>query len=106
MTVGLSGRDSIGSADGMLFVFDEPKLPAFWMKDMRFPLDIIWIAGGRVSDIDENVTVPSGSASDDELPRYIPDTAIDRVLEVEAGFVKKNSIRIGDEFRVLSYAER
>src|SRR5208282_2732770 len=39
---GLSGRASMPSNEGMLFVFDHPSYWSFWMTDMKFPLDIIW----------------------------------------------------------------
>lgn len=40
---GLSDRDSLGENHGMLFVFDEPGSYGFWMKDMRFPIDIVFL---------------------------------------------------------------
>lgn len=46
--LGLSGRDGLGENDGMLFLFDRPGVQNFWMKDMKFPLDMIWISGGQV----------------------------------------------------------
>src|SRR3989338_5042145 len=41
--LGLSGRETLGNDEGMLFVFDEPNTRQFWMKNMNFALDIIWI---------------------------------------------------------------
>jgi uncharacterized membrane protein (UPF0127 family) len=41
--LGLSGRKSMGNDEGLLFVFDTPGRYGFWMKDMKFPLDIVWI---------------------------------------------------------------
>jgi uncharacterized membrane protein (UPF0127 family) len=43
-TQGLSGRPCILPNQGMLFVFDKPGFYSFWMKDMKFPIDIIWIS--------------------------------------------------------------
>ncbi|MCC6290679.1 DUF192 domain-containing protein [Candidatus Nomurabacteria bacterium] len=43
MTRGLSGREGLPEDSGMLFVYPEDTVPAFWMKDMRFPIDIIWL---------------------------------------------------------------
>jgi uncharacterized membrane protein (UPF0127 family) len=40
---GLGGKQEIGANQGMLFVFDRPGKYIFWMKDMNFPIDIIWI---------------------------------------------------------------
>lgn len=49
---GLSGRESLAPTEGMLFVFPESGYHAFWMKDMQFPIDIIWVAAdGTIVDI-------------------------------------------------------
>ena len=50
-TLGLSGRDSLDSGAGMLFTFDAPGIYPFWMKDMKFPLDMVWIDSGKVVDV-------------------------------------------------------
>src|SRR4051812_1798797 len=41
---GLSGRAALPENHGMLFVFDTPGVYPFWMKDMNFPIDMIWIS--------------------------------------------------------------
>ena len=92
---GLSGREKIEDDEGMLFVVPENSIPSFWMKDMKFPIDIIWIDDLKVVGILENLPVPSETES--ELPRYQPKYPIDYVLEVKAGFAKDNNIKIGDE---------
>lgn len=52
---GLSGRNSLSKNRGLLFVFPSPGTFSFWMKDMNFPIDIIWInEKGIVVDIMEN----------------------------------------------------
>lgn len=93
---GLSGRKRLGEHEGMLFVFDNDTLPTFWMKDMLIPLDIIWINDGKIVDIHENVLEPEEGTSDAQLPLYRPETAVDYVLEVNAGFVQKRGIEVGD----------
>lgn len=92
---GLSHRDSLGS-DGMLFVFDKPGNYGFWMKDMKFPIDIIWIKDGRVTGISQNA-VPEPEKQVWNLKVYYPPDAADSVLEVNAGFVLQNNIKGGDE---------
>jgi len=66
---GLGGRDCIGGKDGMLFIFNRPDLYTFWMKDMRFPIDIIWIGPDKkVVKIESNVspdTYPHSFTNDD-----------------------------------------
>lgn len=94
---GLSGVTSLGENEGMLFVFgteggysSKDVTPSFWMKDMLIPLDIIWINDGRIVKIDKDVPI----SNPEKL--YTPDTPIDYVLEVNAGFSDKNNLKIGD----------
>ncbi|KKU12909.1 MAG: hypothetical protein UX17_C0033G0005 [Parcubacteria group bacterium GW2011_GWC2_45_7] len=91
---GLSGRPSLPRNQGMLFVFSNPSIYMMWMKDMRFPLDFIWIRDGRVVDITENVPYPVG---DDQPVRIQPKELVNAVLEVNANFVQRKGIKIGDE---------
>ena len=88
---GLSGRNSLGEFDGMYFVLGERKVTTFWMKDMKFPLDIIWIDNGEIVYVVENAPVPNKST-----PSFTPTQPATHVLEVNADFVKKHSIRVGD----------
>lgn len=87
--LGLSGRQSLASDAGMLFVFEEPDRYGFWMKDMNFPLDFIWIKDSKVIEITSNVP-------ETNLNIYKPKEAVDKVLEVNAGWASKNQINIGD----------
>jgi len=87
---GLSNRDSIGS-DGMLFIFSTNQNATFWMKGMRFGLDIVWIYNGTVIGIDQNVSPPMGG-QDPEI-RQSPGS-ISQVLELPAG--SANLISVGD----------
>jgi len=93
---GLSGRAPLGPDEGMYFVFPRSERYLFWMKDMRFPIDIIWIQDGVVADITENAVQPGPG---EEPARYAPGTAVNRVLEVPAGFVKAKGVRVGDPVR-------
>jgi len=94
---GLSGRTTLTDNSGMLFILDPPgSQPAFWMKDMAFPLDIIWIKGGVITKIDANVPVPAAGTADKNLTLYKPDSPVDQVLEVNAGFCFKNNITKGN----------
>ncbi len=94
---GLSHRTSLSEKSGMLFVFDTYKTQIFWMKDMNFPLDIIWIRDDVVVDIDQNIPIPSAEISDAYLPKYSPKEKVNYVLEVNAGFCDKNGVEIGDK---------
>lgn len=91
---GLSGRKSINEDSGMLFVFQIPASYSFWMKDMNFPLDMVWIRSGKVIGITENVPSPTGGIF--SLPTYSPPDTIDQILEINAGASKKFDLKAGD----------
>ena len=89
---GLSGRKSLSPGQGMLFLFEQPDRPGFWMKEMNFALDFIWIFNGRVAEISENIAPPSSGRQ--PIPFY-PDQPIDAVLEVPAGYAKSQGWQAG-----------
>lgn len=95
-TRGLSFRPSLGANDGMLFVFGAGSTQTFWMKDMNFPLDMIWISGTTVVGFTQNVPAPAAGTQLWELPIYASPANTDKVLEVSAGTVAKYNIRVGD----------
>ena len=65
---GLSDRDEIGS-DGMLFILENEQKIDFWMKDMRFSLDMIWIKDGKVIEISRDIPITEGGKAL-SLPNY------------------------------------
>ncbi len=93
---GLSSRTSLGELDGMLFIFTAPHVPVFWMKNMQFPLDMIWIRNSVVVDITYNAPVETS----DKLPTYSPRVPVDMVLETNAGWANENNITIGDQIEL------
>lgn len=93
---GLSGRESIASDSGMLFVFSESKIYQFWMKGMKIPLDIIFINEGKVVDFLKNVSPPSPNQQDADLPKLAPNTPVDMVLEVNSNYIDTYEVKIGD----------
>jgi len=95
-TRGLSFRPSLGANDGMLFIFGAGSTQTFWMKDMNFPLDMIWISGATVVGVAQNVPAPAPGTQLWELPTYTSPSNTDKVLEVNAGTVAKYNIRVGD----------
>lgn len=91
--MGLSGRSSLDADKGLLFVFETPGIYQFWMPDMNFPIDILWIEDGKVVDVDEQVS----NIFDQKKPSYYsPSAPVRYVLEVNAGFVREHDISIGD----------
>ena len=92
---GLSGRGSLPRDAGMLFVLEEEGRPGFWMKDMRFPLDFIWISRDRrVVDLTENVPDPETAGT--TVSGIQPDQPALYVLEVNAGVVPEYGVQVGD----------
>ena len=88
---GLSGRRDLKDNEGMLFVFDRPGNYPFWMKDMNFSIDMIWI--------DENMKVVyiKKDARPESYPvTYGPNESAKYVLEVVSGFSDKNNLKAGD----------
>jgi uncharacterized protein len=98
-TKGLSGRNSLGKYDGMLFVFTERSQIGIVMREMSFPIDIIWLDRGKVVDIAPNVQVED--VPEDDLTRYFPRVYANLVLELSAGWVEEHDLRIGDMLTVV-----
>ncbi len=92
---GLSGYAGLPEDAGMLFVFPEPRQPSFWMKEMEFALDIIWIRDGTVVQLDISVSPPPEDTPDAQLPRYRPNEPVTHVLELAAGSAARYGITIG-----------
>lgn len=96
--LGLSDRDSISEDTGMLFIFSQPDYYSFWMRHMKFPLDIIYINNNKVVTVLENVKNPPYTT--ENPPIYRPTAPADKVLEVNAGVAKKDTIKVGDTIQI------
>ena len=94
LSKGLGDRDAIGS-DGMLFVLPMRDIPHFWMKDMRFGLDFVWIDQGKVIAVLPNIKSAQG-VPDSQLEIYTPGMPTTHVLELPMGDISKRGIHIGD----------
>lgn len=93
---GLSGRPELGGYEGMLFVFQKPDKYGFWMKDMNFSLDIIWL------DNDLRVVHIEKSVSPKTYPKvFYPESDSMYVLEISAGQSDKAELKIGDTIEIL-----
>ena len=100
MQDGLSNRDSLAENNGMLFDFGTKKTtPTFWMKDMKFNLDLIWIDENKIVGITPEVPAPNKKS--ENLPLYSPPSPVTKVLEVNSGWSKKNNISVGDEVKLF-----
>lgn len=97
---GLSGRPSLAPNAGMVFPYPRAAILGFWMKEMRFDLDLVWIRDGRIVDISAFVPAPRSDASLlDALPTFRPREPADTVLEVVAGTAKARGWQAGDSVR-------
>ncbi len=92
MYLGLSGRESLCSSCGMLFVFPDSTSRSFVMRNMNFPLDIIFISQGRIIKIYENLP-PEGAFP---VNFYNSDAPADVVLEINGGLANRLGLRVGD----------
>ncbi len=94
--LGLSGRSQMNINEGLLFVFDVPGKYGFWMKDMLYALDIVWInQNGVVVEIERNVT-----------PESYPKTFMNKspasyVLELNGGVAEKQGLYIGSKIKIV-----
>ena len=95
-TQGLSGRPSIGVNEGMLFIFDSKDKYGFWMKDMKFPIDIVWIRDNVIIGYEKNVD-PQIGANLADLKIYYPPLPVNMVLELQAGRVDTLRAKFGDK---------
>ena len=89
---GLSGRPALAENEGMLFVFEEPGRYGFWMKDMNFSIDIIWIGQ------DKKVVEIMNTIAPETFPEvFYSKELIQYVVETRAGFAKENNVQLGDK---------
>jgi uncharacterized membrane protein (UPF0127 family) len=96
MTRGLSGRKYIDKNKGMIFSYNEPGIYSFWMKDMKFPIDIIWVgANEKIVDITKSAIPESypKTFSSKEPAKY--------VIETNSGWCDQNNIKIGNTAVIL-----
>jgi uncharacterized membrane protein (UPF0127 family) len=98
--LGLGKRDNLNGYDGMLFTFPEAKQYGFVMREMRFPLDIVWFNKGKVVDIAPNLPIEPGVAETD-LRVYYPRDVANAVIEFPAGWAAQHSLTIGEELTAL-----
>jgi len=119
---GWSGRDSMGDMDGMMFMFKNYAQHTMVMRDMNFPIDIVWVVGiddegskcplnkfglrklvtglyhscmVEVVDIAPNVKLEVGVAQDELIPYFAREKST-MVFELKAGFAKENGLKLGD----------
>jgi len=90
---GLSGVEKLGPNEGLLMIFDKDDKYGIWMKDMKIPIDILWL------DKDKKVifmVMDAQPESDNiDLKTYVPLSPARYVVELQSGAIKKAGIIIG-----------
>ncbi len=95
---GLSGRGSLAKDAGMLFLFDTPSYYSFWMKEMRIPIDIVFLRDKKVVTIYHSVQpfITVNGFKQQNLTNYVPTENSDKVIELPAGSAKDFGLKVGD----------
>jgi uncharacterized membrane protein (UPF0127 family) len=95
---GLSDHKPLTDKEGMLFIFPAPARQTFWMIDMNFPLDMIWIGTDKkVVGITANVPLPLPDTLPQDLPLYQSPEEAQYVLEVNTGWAEGQGVKVGDK---------
>ncbi|MGK5095088.1 DUF192 domain-containing protein [Deltaproteobacteria bacterium TL4] len=95
-TLGLGFRSHLPQGRGMLFIFEQRELHGFWMKNMSFPIDIIWLDNYRIIHIEPNI---QPSPEGEPLPTFKPDKLSNFVLEIGAGEAKRMGLEVGQKLK-------
>jgi uncharacterized protein len=89
---GLSGREKLSAGEGVLFIFPEEAPNTIWMKDMNFPIDIIWL------NVNKEVIYIKENAGPESFPGFFGGHVDSKyVLEVGAGFTAAHDLEVGDK---------
>lgn len=91
--IGLSGQKSLAKNKGMLFPYETKTIPAFWMRNMKFPIDILFISDGKIVTLYKNVKPP---VTNEQLTLYQPSQPVDAVVEINAGLSEQFKLNVGD----------
>ncbi len=95
--IGLSQTSFLAENEGMLFVYQKPLIPGFWMKDMSFPIDIIWIDEKlEIVGFEENIQ-PCLDKTGESCEIYSPEKEILYVLETNGNLSEMYGFEIGDK---------
>ncbi len=95
---GLMFREGINPDQGMLFVFEREGIHSFWMKNMKFSIDIIWVdRDKRIVHIEENVP----PCKTEDCPSYAPEVFSKYVLEIKGGFSKEYGLELYDRLEFI-----
>ncbi|MDE1874794.1 MAG: DUF192 domain-containing protein [Patescibacteria group bacterium] len=95
-TLGLSGRPGLAPNQAMLFVFSQAGFVGFWMKDMKFPIDMLWLGS------DSRITSFESDATPEGYPEvFFPTAASQYVVELPAGALASLDVKNGDTVSIV-----
>jgi len=98
--LGLGYRNGLEPGHGMLFVFEEPVERSFWMRGMRFCIDIIWIADGEIVGAAEGACPDPEGTDDADRERFLSGELVTHVLEMPAGWMTDNGFGPGTSVEI------
>ncbi|MBI5400314.1 DUF192 domain-containing protein [Candidatus Saganbacteria bacterium] len=99
---GLSDRNTMASDHGMIFIFKHKGHPSFTMHGMKFPLDFVWLDHNKVVELTEYVQRPTPVTASESLMPITPEQDFDLAIELNAGEIKANGIKITDVVSFIS----
>ena len=94
--IGLSGRDNLAQDQGMLFLFPDKHIRNFWMPNMNFAIDLLWIDDNTIIGYEQNML----PATPDSIITYKSPHPVDKVLEIPTGSINKFDFNIGDKVNI------
>lgn len=100
--MGLMYRTGLGDDQGMLFPFNPPQAVSFWMKNVRIPLDMIFMQDGKVKAI----VASAPPCSTDPCPTYGPGTRVNQVLEMWGGRAAELGLKVGDKVEIKFFEKK
>ena len=94
--IGVMNRPRLDKDKGMLFIYDNPTIASFWMKNTLIPLDIIWIN----KDFKIVYIANANPCIKDPCTIYTPDEDANYILEINSNLTKELNIKEGDEVSI------
>lgn len=98
--VGLSEKNSIDNDQGMIFVFDKPDFYSFWMRNMKFSIDIIFVNKNRIVTISPDANPSTDPSKTENLTIYKPEDPADTIIEIKGGLSSSYGFKKGQEVKI------
>ena len=97
---GLMFAESMQNDQGMLFIYQSPRIMAFWMKNTRIPLDLIFFS----DDLEINGWIegmqPGYGVPEQNLPHHVSELPAQYALELNAGSISRLKLKLGDRLEI------